>query len=100
VPTHIVALDKHPYDTWDKGLAALSDAIADRQRLPAVLGRLERMAERQGVTAEDLYALLLTTPPSAPKEPEAAEPPGPRAAAPERRQGPDAVRITPGASRP
>ncbi|MGK7864884.1 hypothetical protein [Falsiroseomonas sp. E2-1-a4] len=51
-----------PYGTWDEGILALCKSMADRQRLPAVLRRLERTAERLPLTLEDLCVLALVSP--------------------------------------
>lgn len=74
----IVSLAPEPYATWNDGLLAVCEAMGDRHRLPSVLRRLERTAERLKITSEDLCALALTMPVGAPAEPVAAS----KAAAP------------------
>lgn len=77
MPADVVALGAQPFDTWDNGLLALCESIRDHQRLRAVLVRLERTAERQSVTVEDLCALMLSTPPGARARAEADDAPTP-----------------------
>ena len=55
-----------PYATWDEGILEVCSSMADRHRMPAVLQRLERTAERLALSAEDLCILALVSPVNAP----------------------------------
>lgn len=65
---NIVSFATEPYASWDEGILALCDSIADRHRLPVVLRRLERTAERLPLSEEDLCILALVCPVDAPTE--------------------------------
>src|SRR5262245_4224025 len=56
----MVARLLQPFDSWDSGLVALCDALADSDREKVVVSRLEATARVLPMTSDDIIALALT----------------------------------------
>ena len=61
----MVAQLVQPFDSWDNGLVALCDALANTEREKVVVSRLEVTAANVALTLNDIVALALTVPCSA-----------------------------------